>query len=207
MNKLKLFTILILFSFVLFSSSACTKEKSEVKDLQSNSETTQDNQLAASGKSNVRVLTVSSVDKAVKGKAVNFTWMENGKKHSFAEYTKGKVVLLNFWATWCPPCRMEIPDIIALDKELPNKDFAVVAVALDNKGNLEQIQELVNGFAKSKDMSYPIFLPTQDIISPYGDIHSIPTTFIIDRQGNIAEKIVGARRKADFLKSINRVMK
>ncbi len=207
MNKLKLFTIITLFSFVLFNSTACTKEKVETKDNQAQVETTDNTQLASKNNKNARVLTISSVDKAVSGKAVNFTWMENGEKHSFAEYTKGKVVLLNFWATWCPPCRMEIPDIISLDNELPNKDFAVVAVALDNKGTLQQIQELVSGFAKSKDMPYPIFLPTQDIISPYGDINSIPTTFIIDRKGNIVEKIVGARRKADFLKSIQRAMK
>jgi hypothetical protein len=101
---------------------------------------------------------------------------------------------------------MEIPDIVALDKELPDKDFIVIGIALDDKGTLEQVRSLIQNFAKSRNMEYVNFLPTQDIRTPYGGISGIPTTFIIDKKGNISEKIVGARSKAEFLASIKKAM-
>ncbi len=206
MKKLKLIaTSIILLSFV-FTNSACTKEQdSKVKD---NSETSymQNQEIAANDQNSPKVLDVKSVSAPQRGKALDFSWEMDGKTYSFKEYTKGKVVLLNFWATWCGPCRMEIPGIIELDKELPDKDFVVIGVALDNRGTLEQVRSLVKNFAKVNGITYLNFLPTQDIISPYGDINSIPTTFIIDKKGNIVEKIIGARSKSDFLELINKAM-
>ncbi len=154
-----------------------------------------------------KVLNVESVGKAEKGKAVNFTWKDNGKTYSFAEYTKGKVVLLNFWATWCAPCRMEIPSFVEINKELPDDEFTIIGVALDRKGSVEQIRKLIKDFAKKQNVNYLNFLPTKDIISPYGEISAIPTTFIIDKKGNIVEKIRGAKHKSHFLKSIKKAMK
>lgn len=206
MIKLKFLTMLSALTFLMVSNVACTKENKtdEVNIKQENN-----NQVVELASANVKmpkVLDIKTVSNLVKGKAVNFTWEENGKTYSFAEVTKGKVVFLNFWATWCGPCKMEIPDIVALDKELPDKDFIVIGIALDQKGTLEQIRSLIQNFAKTRNIEYLNFLPTQDIVNPYGGVEGIPTTFIIDKKGNISEKIVGARSKAEFLASIKKAM-
>ncbi|MFH1050783.1 MAG: TlpA disulfide reductase family protein [bacterium] len=205
MRNLKIFSLIIIFSFIMVNNTACTKETKNDK-----TETVQDNkhdvQIAANSEKGPQILDITNVGVSQKGKAVDFEWMENGKKYTFSGFTKNKVVFLNFWATWCGPCRMEIPDIIELNKELPDKDFVVISVALDNRGTLEQIRSLVQGFAKQMKINYHIFLPTKDVVTPYGDISGIPTTFIIDRKGNIVEKIVGGRNKAQFLQSIKRAM-
>ena len=203
MKGLKLFSIVIFFSFLLLSNPACTKENKN-KDI--SKESINELQIASNTIAEIQVLDVKDVGKAQKGKAVDFEWLEDGKTYKFSEFTKNKVVFLNFWATWCGPCRMEIPDIIEINKELPDKDFVVVSVALDNRGTLEQVRSLVKDFAKRMKINYHIFLPTKDIVSPYGDITGIPTTFIIDKKGNIVEKIVGARNKAQFMQSIKRAM-
>lgn len=206
MIKLRLFSLLIGLSLLLFNNSADTKENNSKKVNENKFNSNQ--VLFASGSSYVpKVLDIKSVGKLVKGKAIDFTWEENDKKYSFAEVTKGKVVFLNFWATWCGPCKMEIPDIVALDKELPDKDFIVFGIALDQKGTLEQTRSLIQTFAKSRNVEYTNFLPTQDIITPYGGVSGIPTTFIIDKKGNIVEKIVGAKSKSEFLISIKKAMK
>jgi thiol-disulfide isomerase/thioredoxin len=203
MIKLKLFSLIIIFSFFLLSVKAFTKENNDLKKSNLQSEKTAI-QIAAANESLPKVLDIESVGTAVKGKAVDFTWTDGGKNYSFAEYTKGKVVFLNFWATWCGPCRMEIPDIIALSKELSKKDFVVIGISLDNRGTLEQIRNTVQGFAKQMKIPYLNFIPTKDIVSPYGQINSIPTTIIIDKNGKIVERIIGGRSKADFLKSIEK---
>jgi cytochrome c-type biogenesis protein len=204
MKIIKLLSYSILLTFFLISNYACSREKNE----SGNSQTKESQlQIADNQEKEPKVLDVTNVGKAQTGKAVDFEWVDDGKTFKFSEITKNKVVFLNFWATWCGPCRMEIPDIIELNKELPKKDFIVISVALDNRGTLEQVRSLVKGFAKQMKINYHIFLPTKDIVSPYGDISGIPTTFIIDRKGNIIEKIVGARDKETFLKSINKAMK
>ena len=78
-----------------------------------------------------KVFTVESVKKMGKKKAVDFTWKEGGKTMSFSKYTKGKVVLLNIWATWCGPCKREIPDLIKISKEMDGKGVVVMGVSVD----------------------------------------------------------------------------
>lgn len=207
MKRLKFITLVIFFLSFVFSNNACTKEQDNNSKAKNQITLKKSNEITLNNDNTPLVLDVKSVSSPQSGKALNFTWEMNGKTYSFAEYTKGKVVLLNFWATWCGPCRMEIPSIIELDKELPDKDFVVIGVALDNRGTLEQVRSLVKNFAKVNGITYINFLPTQDIISPYGNINSIPTTFIIDRKGNIVEKIIGARSKKDFYNSIMKAMK
>lgn len=88
------------------------------------------------------VLTINSVKTSTQpGSAVDFTFTHNGKETSFAEFTKGKVVFLNFWGTWCPPCRKEIPDIIEIQKELQNKNFVVIGIAMErDRDPLSKVQ-------------------------------------------------------------------
>jgi len=110
---------------------------------------------------------------------------------------KGKVVILDFWATWCPPCKMEIPDFIALQDKYGKDGLIIVGAALDEPDKVKQ-------FYSDYKMNYPVGIADQSMAMSYGGIRGIPTTFVIDKKGNVARKYVGFRPKevfeADFLK-------
>lgn len=106
---------------------------------------------------------------------------------------KGKVVILDFWATWCPPCRAEIPDLIALQKQYGEKGLAVIGVSVDQDG-----AAAVKTFAKKFGINYPVVLADQKVVRDYGGIEGIPTTFVIDRLRRIVTQHVGYTDKADF---------
>lgn len=98
---------------------------------------------------------------------------------------QGKIVVLNFWATWCPPCRKEIPDFIELQKEL-SEDVIFIGVALDEEGF-----EVIRPFAMEYGINYPLIVDHGMLARQYGGITSVPTTFIIDREGNIRYRTPG----------------
>lgn len=93
---------------------------------------------------------------------------------------KGKVVILDFWATWCPPCREEIPGFIALQEKYGDGGLTIIGVSLDKQGPL-----VVKSFMRRFGMNYPVVMGDEKIFADYGGIEALPTTFIIDRQGNI----------------------
>jgi thiol-disulfide isomerase/thioredoxin len=203
-SNLKVFPLFALIVFLFISSAACTKEKNEAQ------EQTKTQVSAAAKEEPVtlgKILTIDKVSKSVTGKAVDFTWKDDGKTYSFSEFTKGKVVFLNFWATWCGPCKREIPDIIAIDKELKGKDFVIIGANVDNNGSVEQMTKLVTNFVKAKGITYMNFLVNVELTSAYGGINGIPATFIIDKQGKIVESLVGMRDKETFMTSIKRALK
>lgn len=151
------------------------------------------------------VLNINSVvPNTTAGNPVDFKFTHNGKETTFSEFTKGKVVFLNFWGTWCPPCRKEIPDIIEIQKELGNKNFVVIGVALERD---RDPMAKVTSYAKSQGINYINFIGNQQLNSAYGGISSVPTTYIIGADGKIAERIVGMRAKSQFMQSINKVLK
>ncbi len=106
---------------------------------------------------------------------------------------KGKVVLLNFWATSCGPCRTEIPWLIEFERTYKHKGFAVVGIALDD-GGWDVVKPYINGM----QVNYRVVLGTHPVARDYGGIYAIPTTFMIDKEGRVASKHVGLLRKADF---------
>lgn len=119
----------------------------------------------------------------------------DGKTVKLSDF-KGKVVVLNFWATWCPPCRKEIPDLIALQKKY-GKDLVVVGVSLDENG-----LAAVKSFVAKNGINYPVVMGDQETASAYGGITAIPTTFVIDRAGNIVGRIDGGADLAGFESAI-----
>ncbi len=102
---------------------------------------------------------------------------------------KGKVVVVNFWATWCNPCREEIPDFVQLYKEYRGRGLEIIGVSLD-KGK----EERVKAFAKEFGIEYPIVVGDIQVARRWL-VQGIPRTFIIDREGKIAQKIVGVTDK------------
>jgi thiol-disulfide isomerase/thioredoxin len=100
---------------------------------------------------------------------------------------RGKVVLLNFWATWCGPCRMEVPDLVELQKKYPDR-LQVIGLVVD-----DEEQDAVRAFAKRYAINYPIAMATNETRFRFGGVPALPTTFIIDAQGRVVQKHIGLR--------------
>ena len=129
--------------------------------------------------------------------APNFTLPDilNGKEYSLSQF-KGKVVLINFFTFFCMPCREEMPDINKIYNEYKGQGLQVLGIGLSSDPT--QLRFLV----KQMGLNYPVLKGTSKVGKDYDNVELVPTTFIIDKQGNIAHKILGARSKADFLKLI-----
>ncbi|SMO43169.1 cytochrome c biogenesis protein CcmG, thiol:disulfide interchange protein DsbE [Fodinibius sediminis] len=93
---------------------------------------------------------------------------------------KGKVVVLNVWATWCPPCRKEIPDFIEIQKKMRDEGVLFVGVSVDKEG-----WEVVRPFAKEYGINYPLVVDDGTVRQKYGPLRGIPTTFIINKKGKV----------------------
>ncbi len=116
----------------------------------------------------------------------NFTFPDiNGKEVSLSDH-RGKVVLVNVWATWCPPCRQEMPSMQSLYEKFKGENFEILAVSIDSEG-----REAVAPFMRKMNLTFPALLdPGETIRSLYG-ITGVPESFIIDKQGILVEKIIG----------------
>jgi thiol-disulfide isomerase/thioredoxin len=101
---------------------------------------------------------------------------------------RGKVVLVNFWATWCGPCKEEMPSLQRLQQALPTTDFAVIAVTTDEQ------RKAIEAFAQSLELAFPLLLDeTKDVSLAFG-VRGLPTTVILDREGHLVGRAIGPRQ-------------
>ncbi len=122
-----------------------------------------------------------------------------GHKLSLADY-HGKVVLLDFWATWCPPCRMEIPGFIQLQRQYGSEGFQVIGISMD-----DSVQPVIP-FYKQFGMNYPVAMGSSQLAGLYGGIIGLPTTFLIGRDGRIYDKVPGAVDEQHFTVEIKSLL-
>ncbi|MCX7833091.1 MAG: TlpA family protein disulfide reductase [Ignavibacteria bacterium] len=198
MKKLNLFVGIVILSLIAFG---CNKKESETSDL-NKQQTTKTEEKKEETK---LYSTITSVDNAVENVLPNFSWEENGKTMSISEY-KGKVLLINLWATWCGPCKKEIPDLMEIANDLKDKDFKMFGVSV-----LEREEKNLNSYLKTNPITYQILHGKQDFINAIEKatkqkIEAIPMTLIVDKKFKIVEVIVGTRSKADFMKLINKYL-
>ena len=123
-----------------------------------------------------------------------------GKAVKLSDF-KGKVVVLNFWATWCPPCREEIPDLVSLQKQYAAQGLVVLGISMDAGGPAR-----VASFAKKYEINYPVVMGDERVSAAYGGIEALPTTFIIDRKGNVVDGLQGATDRAGLEAKIKPVL-
>ena len=133
-----------------------------------------------------------------------------GENWSKLEAYKGQVVLVNFWATWCPPCELEMPTLIQLQEEYGTKGFTVIGIAMDDEG-----AETVKPFVEtrrfevkgaSRAMNYPVFLGTQDMAEKFGVKEEYPTSFLVSRDGRQVKRIVGPVYYTSLSKAIKKLL-
>ena len=124
----------------------------------------------------------------------------DGKQLKLSDY-RGKVVILDFWATWCPPCRKGIPDLIELKKKYGSKGLEVIGISLDTDTKAQ-----VAGFAKTNGMNYPVVYGNQAVTQLYGGIEAIPTTFVIDKKGKIVANYQGLMPSSTYESHIKKLL-
>lgn len=154
---MKRFLLLVIFGAVVALAACTKKEAAKVEGpLQENSP--------------APAITVNSLD----GKPLNLSDL------------KGKVVILNFWATWCPPCREEIPSMMKLNSAMAGKPFQMVAVSIDEGG-----QPAVASFFKTSGFSLPAYIDPDNRAAKIYGITGVPETFVIDKNGILLKRVIG----------------
>ena len=141
-------------------------------------------------------------DEAQRNKAPEFALKDtNGDTVHMSDYA-GKVVLVNFWATWCGPCRAEMPWFAEFDHEYKDRGFAALGVSLDEEG-----WDAVKPYLEEhKEITYRIMLGDESTAQLYGGVESLPTSFIVDREGRIAAMHTGLVSKSTYDKEIQELL-
>jgi thiol-disulfide isomerase/thioredoxin len=124
----------------------------------------------------------------------------DGKTTRLSDY-RGKAVLLNFWATWCGPCKIEMPWFVELQNQYASQGLQIVGVAMDDAS-----KEDISKFAKDMGVNYPILIGKESVGDQYGGVPALPESFLIGRDGKIVDKIIGLRGKAEIEDSIKKAL-
>ena len=133
--------------------------------------------------------------------APDFTLKDSdGKVVKLSDY-KGKVVLLNFWATWCGPCKIEIPWFVEFEQNYRDKGFAVLGVSMDEDG-----WDTVKPYLTANKVNYRVVIGDDMTAQKYGGVESLPTSFIIDKEGRTAVTHIGLVSKKDYKNDIEHLL-
>ncbi len=124
----------------------------------------------------------------------------DGTKVRLSDF-RGKAILLNFWATWCPPCKVEMPWFADLQKQYGQDGLIILGVAMDDSK-----PDSIAQFASEMRVNYPILLGTDKVSDDYGDIDSLPTTFYIGRDGTIVDKMTGLFDRKDIEEAVKKTL-
>ncbi len=116
----------------------------------------------------------------------------DGGTEKLSDY-RGKIVLLNFWATWCAPCRVEMPTLIGLYEKYHKQGLEIIGVSMDDGG-----QERVAKYVNEMKINYPILLGNSSVADNYGGLRLLPQTVFITRDGNIVQTMIGIQSRKDF---------
>jgi cytochrome c biogenesis protein CcmG/thiol:disulfide interchange protein DsbE len=140
-------------------------------------------------------------DEKTRNPAPDFTLKDAGGKPVKLSDFKGKVVLLNFWATWCGPCKIEIPWFIEFEQTYRDKGLVVLGVAMDEEG-----WEAVKPYMEHSKINYRMVIGDDATAQRYGGVDQLPTTFLIDREGRTAAVHVGLVSKKDYVNDITQLL-
>ena len=134
-------------------------------------------------------------------KAPDFSLRDSEGRSIRLSDLKGKVVAVNFWATWCGPCRDEIPGFLDVYQSLKSNGLEIIGVSLDSDG-----WGVVKPFVKRYNISYPVVMGNAEIVSRFGGFSAIPATFIIDREGYIRHGRLGYFPEDEFANEVGKVI-
>ena len=123
---------------------------------------------------------------------------ENGKTMQLSSL-KGKGVIVNFWATWCEPCKIELPWLVELQKKYGPEGLQIIGVADDDSG-----EKTISSFARKMGINYPILLGTDQVADQYGGLDGLPTSFFIDRSGKVVDVLIGIDSESRLEDSIKK---
>lgn len=136
----------------------------------------------------------------VNRRAPEFTRTDlGGARVSLAQY-RGKVVLLNFWATWCAPCRLEMPQFVEWQKQYGPKGLQVLGVSIDDH------EAPVRPFAAKMQLDYPVVMGTAKLSEDYGGVYGVPVTFLIDRRGVVRARFDGGSETGPILAEVKKLL-
>jgi thiol-disulfide isomerase/thioredoxin len=135
------------------------------------------------------------------GPAPDFTLESPDGKSLRLSDLRGKAVLLNFWATWCGPCKIEMPWFVELQNQYGSQGLQIVGVAMDDSS-----KEDIAKFAKDMGVNYPVLLGKEAVGDEYGGVPALPESFFIGRDGKIVDKIIGLKGKAEIEDSIKKAL-
>lgn len=163
--------------------------------------------IPAGGDANVPVFVSPLMNKP----APNFTLENlNGQRISLASY-KGKAVLINFWATWCGPCKLETPWLVELRNQYAPQGFEVLGIstegddlAADDKAGWNRDKGAIAAFVEQNHVPYPILINGDSLSKPYGGLDEMPTSYFVDRNGNVVAAVLGLTSKADIESNIRK---
>jgi cytochrome c biogenesis protein CcmG, thiol:disulfide interchange protein DsbE len=118
------------------------------------------------------------------------------------ESLRGQVVLVNFWASWCPPCRVEMPGFERVYRARRDDGFVIVGIATDRHA-----EDQIRAFIADHDITYPIALGTQQVVREYGGVSALPESFLVDRDGNVRHRVIGYFAEPALRAAVDRMLR